>query len=42
MKYYDFKCYDKKHYDFVVDTTKLTPEQAAEKVLEFVKKKKVR
>ncbi len=39
MKYYGFRCYDKKHYDFVVDTTKLTPEQVAEKVLGFVKKK---
>ena len=40
MKYYGFKTYDKKNYDLVIDTTKLTPEQAAEKILEFVKKKR--
>lgn len=37
MKYYGFTCYDKKNYDFIVDTTKLTPDQVAEKILEFVK-----
>ena len=40
MKYYGFECYDKKHYDLVVDTTKIKPEQAAEKILEFVREKK--
>ncbi len=39
MKYYGFKTYDKKHYDLVIDTTKIKPEQAAEKILEFLKTK---
>ncbi len=38
LKYYGFDCYEKKHYDFVVDTTKIKPEQTAEKILEFIKK----
>ena len=37
MKYYRLNPYDKKQYDFVVDTTKTTPEQAVEKVIEAVK-----
>lgn len=37
-KYYGFDCYDKKNYDFVIDTTNLTPEQVAEKMIEFVKR----
>src|SRR3989338_610943 len=30
---------DLSHYDFVLDTTKLTPTQAVDTVLEFIKKK---
>ena len=39
-EYYRLNPYDKKQYDFVVDTTKTTPEQAVEKVIEAVKKEK--
>ncbi|MBW2982554.1 cytidylate kinase family protein [Candidatus Woesearchaeota archaeon] len=38
-EYYNIDPYDKKHYDLVVDTTEISPEKAAEKILEFVKKK---
>ncbi len=37
MKYYGFQCYDKKNYDHIIDTTKLTPEQVVEKILSFIK-----
>lgn len=36
-KYYNFDCYDKKYYDFVIDTTKLTSEQVADKMIELIK-----
>ena len=39
IKYYGFTCYNKKNYDLVIDTTKITAQQAAERVLEFLKKK---
>ena len=39
-KYYNLNPYDKKQYDCIVDTTKTTPEQAVEKVIEAVKKEK--
>ena len=38
-KYYNINAYDKKNYDFVVDSTKLEPDEVAQKVIEFVKKK---
>lgn len=38
MKYYGFRCYDKKHYDIVIDTTRMTPEDVVERILGFVKK----
>ncbi len=40
MKYYGFRCYDKSNYDLIVDTTKLTPQEVSQKILEFIKKKK--
>jgi len=40
MKYYNFRCYEKKHYDLIVDTTLITPEEVSQKILEFIKKKK--
>jgi len=38
-EYYNIDPYDKNNYDLVIDTTKIDPEEAAEKILEFVKKK---
>jgi len=39
-KYYDIKdVFDKKHFDFYLDTTKLSPEEEYQKVYRFVKKK---
>ncbi len=38
-KYYGIDHLDEKHYDFVVDATKINAEQVAEKILEFLKKK---
>lgn len=40
-KYYHLNPYDKKHYDFVVDTTLLSPEQVCNKIIIFLKKRKV-
>jgi cytidylate kinase len=40
MKLYGVDHRDKKHYDFVVDTTKITPQQAADKIIEYINKKK--
>ena len=37
-KYYSINPYDEKQYDVVIDTTKTTPEEAAEKVITAVKK----
>ena len=36
-EYYGIGCYDKSKYDFVIDTTDLTVEQVADKVIEAVK-----
>ncbi|MBI4150282.1 cytidylate kinase family protein [Candidatus Woesearchaeota archaeon] len=33
-KYYGIDCYDKKHYDIVIDTTKRTPEQVIQRIVE--------
>jgi CMP/dCMP kinase len=38
-KYYQIDAYDKKNYDFVVDTTNLTIEEVFDQVLIFVKSK---
>lgn len=38
-KYYDLDPYDKKHYDLVIDTSKISAEEAAERIVEFVEKK---
>jgi len=38
-EYYSYDCYDKSKYDFVIDTTKLSIEGVAEKVLGLVNKK---
>jgi len=38
-KYYSVDIYDKKHYDLVIDTSDISAEQAAEKIIAFVKKK---
>lgn len=39
-KLYRLNPYNKKNYDFVLDTTKLTREQVAEKVAEFIRSHK--
>ena len=39
-KYYSINPYNKKNYDLVVNSTKLEPEDVAEKVIEFVKNHK--
>jgi len=36
-KYYNIDVNDKKHFDFYLDTTKMTPEEVLERVLECVK-----
>lgn len=39
-KYYGIdNCFDEKNFDLVIDTTKITAEQAAGKILEFLNKK---
>ena len=40
LKYYGFDHRDKKNYDFVIDTTNLTPEEVVGKIVEFVQKHK--
>lgn len=39
-KYYGIDHYDKSHYDFIIDTTNIPAEQVADKIIEFVEKKK--
>lgn len=36
-EYYDLDPYDKSNFDTIIDTTDITPEEAADKVIEFVK-----
>jgi len=38
-EYYSLEPYDKKHYDFNVDTTNIEPEEAVNKIIEFLKSK---
>jgi len=38
-KYYHLNPYDLKHYDLVIDTTSISAEEAADKVVEFVQKR---
>lgn len=38
-KYYNIDCYDKSHYDRVVDTTNLTADKVVKRILLFLKKK---
>ena len=38
MKYYGFRCYDKKNYDFIVDTTQMTPQKVGDGIIAFVKR----
>lgn len=39
-RWYSIDYRDPKHYDFVIDTTKLTPEQIVDEILKAAKKKK--
>jgi cytidylate kinase len=39
QKYYQLNPYDKKHYDLVIDTTHISAEEAAEKVIQFIKER---
>lgn len=36
-EYYNLDIYDKTNYDLIIDTTKLTPEQVVDKILEYIK-----
>jgi predicted cytidylate kinase len=38
-KYYNKDCFDKNNFDFVIDTTKLTPDEVFQKVWEYIKSK---
>jgi len=38
-KYYNIDCYDKSHYDLVIDTTHKTPEQTVKEIIEFLRAK---
>jgi len=38
QKYYNIDPYDEKYYDLIVDTTSITPEEVANKIVEFVEK----
>ena len=40
LKYYKIDHRDESHYDLVIDTTKLNPEQAAKKILKFIEDEK--
>lgn len=37
-KYYKLDCYDKKHYDFIIDTTKMNAGEVVEAVMGFLRK----
>jgi len=39
QKYYRINPYDQKHYDLIIDTTKTSAEQSAEKIIKFIKQK---
>lgn len=39
-KYYGVDCYDKKHFDYVIDTSRLSIAEVENKVLEIIKKNK--
>ncbi len=36
-RYYDVDIHDKNHYDLVIDTTKISAEKVADKIVEFIK-----
>jgi len=40
-KYYKFDCYDLSHYDFVLNTEKISIEKAAEKIVQYLKSRKL-
>lgn len=40
LEYYNLDPYDKKHYDLIIDTTNLNPEQAVERIIKFIQKEK--
>lgn len=42
LKYYNVNPYDQKHYDLVVDTTKITAELAAKKIIDFINRHKTK
>jgi len=39
QKYYQINPYEKKHYDLIIDTTKITAEEAAEEIIRFIKQR---
>jgi predicted cytidylate kinase len=36
-KYYKLDIFDKKHYDLLMDTTEITPDEVADKIINFIK-----
>ncbi len=38
-KYYNINCFDEKNFDFVIDTTNLTPDEVFAKVWDFIQSK---
>ncbi len=40
-KYYNIDCNDKKHYDLVIDSSRIPAKKVAERIIEFVKEKNV-
>ena len=36
-KYYELDIFDKKHYNLLMDTTEITPDEAADKIINFIK-----
>ena len=40
QKWYGVSFLDRSHYDLELDSTNMTPEEVAKKILEFVKEKK--
>ncbi len=39
-KYYNLNILDKSHYDLIIDTTNITPEQVINKILEYIEYKR--
>ncbi len=40
-KYYGVDCYDKSHYDLIIDTSNISAEKVADRIIDFLKNKKM-